>query len=216
MGSDIHTYAIRNPALKFLTRHVLRHADVTAAVSQDLAKRMNRLAPGLSGVHVIPNGIDIEAFRPGNRHHAREELGLAKESTYLLFVGGLIPVKGIAHLQEALSPLLRERPGLRLLVAGEGPLRTELESWAGRTAPGRVHLLGGVPHENMPTLYRAADGFLLPSQNEGPSQRASGSHGLRPSLRRFHCGRHTEGDSSRTKWIVVPGGGTGSNCDNRS
>ena len=167
MGSDIHTYAVRNPALKLLTRQVLRHVDGTAAVSRDLAERMDRLAPGLPRVHVIPNGIDIETFRPGNRYDAREELGLPKESTYLLFVGGLIPVKGIAYLREALSPLLQDRPGLRLLLAGDGPLRPELESWARRTAPAQVHFLGGVPHERMPTVYRAADGFVLPSQNEG-------------------------------------------------
>jgi len=167
MGSDIHTYAIRNRMLAALTRHVLRHADSTAAVSRDLEERMHMLAPGLPPVHVIPNGIDIEAFRTGDRRDARKKLELPEEATYLLFVGGLVPIKGIDLLKEALSPLLRERPDLRLIVAGDGPLRSDLESWAGRTAPGRIHLLGGIPHERMPTVYRAADVFILPSRNEG-------------------------------------------------
>ncbi|MBI4776231.1 MAG: glycosyltransferase [Deltaproteobacteria bacterium] len=167
MGSDIHTYAIRNRILAALTRHVLRHTDAAAAVSRDLDDRMNALAPGLPPAHVIPNGIDVQAFRPGDRHDARKKLGLPVEATYLLFVGGLIPVKGIDLLQQALSPLLRERPDLRLIMAGDGPLRSEVETWAGRTAPGRVHLLGGVAHESMPTVYRAANVFILPSRNEG-------------------------------------------------
>lgn len=83
----------------------------------------------------------------------------------LLYVGQLIPRKGLHHLIKAIARLpLEQRSRLRLEVLGEGPERNVLEkliSDSGLT--GLVNLRGAQPYEKMGYFYGAADIFVLPT-----------------------------------------------------
>ena len=79
----------------------------------------------------------------------------------VLFVGRLVPHKGVEFLLEAVHRL---RPSATVVVAGEGPQRQALQRSAEALGVGtRVVFAGGVPHEELPTYYRAADVLVLPS-----------------------------------------------------
>ncbi len=166
-GSDIHTYAVKNPLFSGLTRLILREADALIGVSDDLACRMRLLEPHTTDIHIIQSAVDTDKFHPGNQAEARKALDLPQDARILLFVGGLIPIKGIPLLQKAMEPVIRDNPRCRLLVAGDGPLREEMELWSREHGQGRVSLLGSVAPNDMPEFYRAADAFVLPSLNEG-------------------------------------------------
>jgi glycosyltransferase involved in cell wall biosynthesis len=88
----------------------------------------------------------------------REEL----TSPYLLAVSTLEPRKNLPTLLEAFELLRRRRPELELVVAGA-------EGWGERPELQRegVRLLGYVPDERLPALYRGAEGFVYPSRFEG-------------------------------------------------
>lgn len=102
--------------------------------------------------HVVPNGVDTQRFRPRGR---------APPGDHLLFVGRLVPYKGLEVLLRALAIL---RPGLPLHIAGEGPLRERLETRAKELGVD-VLFLGRVDDEDLPDLYRRARLTLLPSVN---------------------------------------------------
>lgn len=122
------------------------------------SKAYARSAPSLHGIpdrrlHVVPNGIDPARFRPD---------GPARQADYLLFVGRLVPYKGLEVLLEAMAIA---RTGLPLVVVGDGPLRQPLEEQARRLRVD-VQFLGHAPDDALPALYRGARLTVLPSVNQ--------------------------------------------------
>ncbi|MBU1451121.1 MAG: glycosyltransferase, partial [Proteobacteria bacterium] len=115
-------------------------------------------------VFLVPNGVDQELFAPGDKRAARRHLGLAEDGPLALYLGRLVPGKGLEMALEALAAL----PRARLLVVGDGPLRSALEAQAGRLALGqRVIWAGPQPHGDIPRYLAAADLLVLPSMSEG-------------------------------------------------
>ncbi len=119
-------------------------------------------------VAVIPCGVDLDRFRPGDRSAARRRLGLPPGAPVVLYVGRFAPLKGIDRLVRA-APLLPS--GVRLvLVGGDGPgdpERARLQRLAGDLGvAGRVRFAGRVDHRALPPYYRAADVLVLPSLYE--------------------------------------------------
>lgn len=76
--------------------------------------------------------------------------------------------KGFKQLILAVGELSRQVPAAKLLLAGDGDARPELEQWvASRPERSLVSFLGRVSDEKLAQLYRAADVFALPSEGEG-------------------------------------------------
>ncbi len=100
--------------------------------------------------HIIPNGIDPDVFKPN---------GGAADDAPILFVGRLVPYKGIDILLTALALLPHAPP---LVVVGDGPLRAHLESMA-RHLGVKAQFLGGVHDRDLPRLYQTARLTVLPS-----------------------------------------------------
>jgi glycosyltransferase involved in cell wall biosynthesis len=113
----------------------------------------------------VRNGISAAtAARP--REQVRAALGLGPRDRVALTVGSLTPQKAQHVLIEAFARVAVEVPGSRLLIAGEGPLRSMLE--ARRDALGlgdRVWFLGA--RDDVDDLLAAADVFTLSSRREG-------------------------------------------------
>jgi glycosyltransferase involved in cell wall biosynthesis len=108
---------------------------------------------------LIPNGVDTSRFFHDTPR--RIELGLPTDRPLVLMVSALIPSKRVALGIEALSHL----PNAHLVVAGDGPLRGEIDSLASRVLPGRFTRLS-LPMDRMPDLYRSVDVFLHLSKVE--------------------------------------------------
>jgi len=108
---------------------------------------------------LIPNGVDLTRFSPGQRRRA--DFGLPEGVPLVLMVSALIESKRVRDGIEAVSKL----PGVHLAVAGDGPLRAELRALADRLMPNRFHNLTTTAQQ-MPNLYRSADVFLHLSRDE--------------------------------------------------
>jgi len=170
-GSDLHSLPASG-ARRELTAEALRGAAGVVAVSRNLADIALQLGAKPDGIRVLTNGIDAGAFQVLDRASARRELGLPESGKYVLFVGSLLPVKGIDVLVDAFLALRARNPALfaqaQLLIAGEGPKR----SWVVRRVAeeglgGSVKLLGQVGREKVARLMSATDLLALPSRNEG-------------------------------------------------
>jgi glycosyltransferase involved in cell wall biosynthesis len=117
---------------------------------------------------IVPNGVDPEKFKPQeNVKAAKQQLGLGNEPC-ILFVGGLIPRKGLHFLVEAAEKIVKEHSETNFLIAGEGPLKNRLLTAVRLlNLSSNFRFLGGVKESILPTLYGCADAFVLPSIQEG-------------------------------------------------
>ena len=142
--------------------------DAVTAQSQRLASELvrERVAAG-SHVHIIPNSVDLPRFAISlYGFRTREMLCVARDQFLWLAAGRLDKQKDYPNLLNAFSGLSKGHPNARLMIAGDGPLKSELESliqWLG--IEGRVSLLG--LRQDMPALYAASDALVLSSAWEG-------------------------------------------------
>lgn len=127
-----------------------------------LAQRVNR------PVHVIANGIELTRFqKPYQGSRFRHQLGIAPHAPMLLSVGRLAAEKSLNLLIEAFSHIAAHIPNARLVFAGDGDARGELEAQAAASGYGeRIHFLGMVQREELPELLHEADLFLSSSTCE--------------------------------------------------
>jgi glycosyltransferase involved in cell wall biosynthesis len=112
-------------------------------------------------VHVIPPGVDLDRFTPGDRAAARRALGIPSDVPLALTVRRLVPRMGVHVLLEAWA-----RAGGRALlaIAGEGPERAALERRAAALDIfDRVRFIGRLDDEELVRWYRAADLAVVPS-----------------------------------------------------
>jgi glycosyltransferase involved in cell wall biosynthesis len=117
-------------------------------------------------LQLIYSGIDELEPPVVNCAQLRVEFGFPPESPLVLFAGRLADQKRVDDLLKALDLLQHVQPDLRTLIAGDGPLRRQLEEMAGQfELHDRVRFLGH--RDDVPTLIAAADVVVLPSAYEG-------------------------------------------------
>lgn len=165
-GSDI-LILTRRPMRRRAIIRVLAAADAIFAVGSDLRSRVLELGIPASKVYDFRRGVDTDRFCPGDRQEARRRLGLAGEEPLLLWVGNMVPVKGLDVLLEACRLLRAEGRRFRLALVGDGPLRSRLEAQAAESLGATVLFAGAAAHHDLPDWYRAADLTVLSSRSEG-------------------------------------------------
>lgn len=167
-GTDINEYT-RKFSLRKLILFALRRVAGVIAVSQALKKRLIEIGVPAERIAVIYNGIDTGLFFPMNREAARMELGLPQRAKIILFVGNLVPVKGVEYLLEAFQQVAHEiRDDLLLIVMGDGPLRQGLSRKAEELKIEKnIAFIGQRPHKEIPLWMGACHLLCLPSLNEG-------------------------------------------------
>lgn len=160
------TRALWTPAKAALTRRLERRAvrrSRQLVVLSQFSLRQVATVHGVSdaGVAVIPGGVDPDRFTPAtDRRAAREALGVPGAGPLLVTVRRLVPRMGLENLLAALTSL----PQARLVVAGAGWYRAQLEAIAARLGVAdRVRFAGFVADDALPGYYQAADLAVLPS-----------------------------------------------------
>jgi glycosyltransferase involved in cell wall biosynthesis len=188
----------------------LRGASQVVSVSirnSELLKDFYRLEP--KKVFVLHNWVETELFAPsqGVRASARARLGLRETDTAFLALGALWRPKGFQVAIEAFKRNADKSPGTILLLAGAGPYEARLKEAAGNLLhAGRVKFLGEIPRSDLPSLYNAADVFIMPSIHpEGLPYTLieAMSAGLPPIATALGGNIETVGQAG----ILVPGGG---------
>jgi glycosyltransferase involved in cell wall biosynthesis len=124
---------------------------------------------GFSGVQVIPNYIDLEAFKESldrlERETVRKELGLREHDVLVLHVGRLHHQKGQDLLVDAFASARQKVPQLVLFLVGEGRLRGDLEERTRAANLSAAVRFSGAVGDVTP-YYKAADIFVFPSRYE--------------------------------------------------
>jgi glycosyltransferase involved in cell wall biosynthesis len=163
-GSDVYV-AERHALARRLARAVFGRAAWVTACSDDLATRAIALGASPSRLETLPYGVDAARFapRPDERARLRRELGV--EGPLVFAAGRLVGKKGFAFLIDAAARLKRDWPTLRVAIAGEGDLHTDLAARAAATG-GTVVLLGNRSQDDVARLAAAADVVAVPSVHD--------------------------------------------------
>ena len=155
------------PAVRRRIVTALTDADHVICVAQALADVAVELGVPGERVSALRNGVDTEAFSPGDKAQARQQTGLPATGMVLLCVGHLIERKGQHLLLDAYARV-HPRAGPLLVFVGGGEAQPALEAQASALGiADRVRFVGAVPPEALPAFYRSADVMILASLREG-------------------------------------------------
>ncbi|QBI54174.1 glycosyltransferase family 4 protein [Streptomonospora litoralis] len=156
------------PAARPMLRRIASGADVLAYPDESAREDAETALPPDSAVRLVrlTAGVDTDTFRPGlDGAASRRRLGLG-EGPVILSAARLVRGCGADSLVRAMTWLRVRFPGVRLVVAGDGPDLRRLRSlaaWAGVAED--VVFAGPVAEEDLPPLYAAADIFALPCRS---------------------------------------------------
>ncbi len=161
-GTDI-TIVGADRSMHDAVRLGINKSDGVTAVSSYLKEETLRMFTPRKSIEVIHNFVDTSAFRRLPGREPRELLGLGSEKV-VIHISNLRPVKCIPDVLSVFERIQRRIPATLLLV-GDGPERSEAETWVrinGLT--GKVRFLGKI--DDIVPLLSIADLMLMPSNVE--------------------------------------------------
>jgi UDP-2,3-diacylglucosamine pyrophosphatase LpxH/glycosyltransferase involved in cell wall biosynthesis len=146
-------------AMAYLKRFHLR-ADCTLVPSDDMVERLR--AEGFERVHRLGRGVDTDLFSPSKRcEELRAEWGARPATPVAVMVGRVAAEKNFDLAIEIFEQMRRERPDVRCVVVGDGPLRaglTQKHPW--------IYFTGMRTGEELAKHYASADVLVFPSETE--------------------------------------------------
>lgn len=160
-GADV--FGLQGLLFKTIKRFTLQRVRSVVAVSSAIANVLTEFLPLTSKPVVIPMGVDSEVFHPNKTDH-RVRAQYAVKDYLLLYVGRLTEKKGVQYLIDAMLPVLRDIPNVKLLIVGGGELDDKLRAQVLRLElEEHVKFAGRCPNAELPAYYASADIFVGPS-----------------------------------------------------
>lgn len=118
-------------------------------------------------VQVIPNGVDDRAWRAPAHAIVSARRRFAPDGQLIGYAGRLVYEKGVQHLLHAVPKLRARHPRLRVVIAGDGPYRAELEREASRLdLHDTVAFPGFLDERQLPAVLAATNATVVPSLYE--------------------------------------------------
>lgn len=178
MVGNLSSHPVKRALQRLDRRVALNLVDRVVVSSSVMLRDLERLGVSTQ-IEVIPNGVDLDRFRPiegeTNRALLRHKLALGADWEIVLAIGPIIPRKGVDTLVDAFARISRENPNAHLVLVGP---RHDLSGLApagfhdeiyklisDANAQDRVHFTG--PVSNVQDYLRAADLLVFPSHREG-------------------------------------------------
>ncbi len=204
--TNFHAYSrhygmawLHRPIMGYLRRFHNR-SDCTMVPTESL--RQELAAYGFQRLRVVARGVDTLLFDPACRSgELRRRWGAGDDTPVLLYVGRLAPEKNLDALVRTSVAMRAQRPGLKLVLVGDGPSRAALQL----RLPQAV--FAGLRHgADLAAHYASADLFLFPSLTETfgnvvPEAMASGL----PVLA-YDCAAAAQlVRTGETGWLAAPG-----------
>jgi len=162
-GTDINEFTkVKSRASQI--KSAAQKAIGVISVSQALKNEMVNIGIPAEKIEVIYNGVNHDKFGAKKAELKAEN----QHGEYVLYIGNLKKTKGIFELLNGFAQIKDKYPALNLLYAGPGALKNELlECAKSLNIESNIKLLGGVNHDELPSLIHHAKLLALPSYNEG-------------------------------------------------
>jgi glycosyltransferase involved in cell wall biosynthesis len=153
-GGDM--FGLRGALLIALKRKVAASCTAMTVVSSAMKIEALRLNLNPRKIEVLPMGVDLSGTFTIDLHSQRD-------GDSILFVGRLVPKKGLKYLINALPEIIRQRTSVKLTIAGFGPEEDALRTQARILGiEDHVYFLGAMSQLELPALYRRASVFVAP------------------------------------------------------
>lgn len=146
-GGDL--FGLRGRWLRRIKREIATASAAMTVVSEAMRQEVGRLGLHPPRLEVLPMGVDMrDRFTPNDTTRCTDEI---------LFVGRLVPKKGLSYLLDAMPAVLAQRPDAVLTIAGFGPEQEVLQAQVARLdIEASVRFLGAFTQADLPALYRRA------------------------------------------------------------
>jgi glycosyltransferase involved in cell wall biosynthesis len=163
-GAEIFPIASgKMKVLKPFVKKALNKADLIVGISEATVDSAKELC-GRKDIYVIPDGIDIEYYKPGPANTKLLEKYNCKDNEVIFFTGRMVERKGHRYLLEAMRYVKDKLPNTKLILGGKGELFEELKNlrreWKLEEF---VEMPGFIPEEEIVPLLQSVDLFVLPS-----------------------------------------------------
>jgi glycosyltransferase involved in cell wall biosynthesis len=159
--------SLLSPLIRCAERYVYRNATLLSANNPALGDYCDEISGrlGPTVVHVPP--LDLSHFRGPFGNDLRGPLGLTQRHRVLVFMGSFFPFSGLDVVVDALPPLVKRFPDLRLVLVGGGELDADLRARVIRLdLANHVIFTGVVPYAELPKYLGLADVAINPFRRE--------------------------------------------------
>jgi PEP-CTERM/exosortase A-associated glycosyltransferase len=156
----------RYRAIRALETWLVRRADAVAVICEGLQRDLVARGIDPGKIFVSPNGVDMALFGdpPPPDLALAKELGLEGET--IGFIGSFYDYEGLDDLIAAMPALVAQRPKLKLLLVGGGPMEPALRAQAAASpAVAAIRFVGRVPHEAVERYYGLVDVLVYPRKH---------------------------------------------------
>ena len=151
-------YPLLRPITKWLEKQVYSKADMILTLTPKLSKYVINIGAKESRVKLLPMPVDTSLFCPALDSTAlRQKWGLDEKDKIIVFIGTLFEFSGLDILIPRFTEVIKQIPGAKLLVVGDGPQRPKLERIiAELNLPKHVIITGFEPYQTMPQYINLA------------------------------------------------------------
>ena len=160
-GSDV-TILGSDPSYQLVNNHSVEKADAVTAVSEFLRREAYERLGVDREVKVIPNFVDSQVFSPSPLEGEKRD---CEEQGIIIHVSNFRPVKRIPDLIYAMGMVVKEEPGAKLMLVGDGPDRHPVEMLIDQLDLWKNVILTGF-RSDIPNLLRCSDVGVLCSETE--------------------------------------------------
>ena len=153
-----------------LEKKTAKEADLIVTISAYSFEKIQThygIAP--EKIRIVSNGVDTEKYRPlENQAELKRQFSLKETVPVILFVGNLIPRKGLTYLIDAARQIVKTYPDTQFIIVGEGPLKAQLiERLIEVKLLHNFTFISGLTDMELSAMYGCSDVFVLPSIQEG-------------------------------------------------
>ncbi len=142
----------------------IRSCNVIISHGDALTQLRNRLKDKKEIFEILPE-INREFFKSTETNIRRKYQ--INDDKLLLFVGRFVPYKNLIFLIRVFKETLKEHPGIRLMLVGEGPFEKRIKKEVKKLNLAKnVVFTGNIPHNSIAQYYWSADALVLPSSYE--------------------------------------------------
>ena len=163
---NIFAKSLNHLYTKLVLTPLLDRAKVIIATSPNYVAGSKILQKYKKKVRVVPYSVDLELFKL-NKSNKKTFLELKekyKGKKIILFVGRLVPYKGLEFLIRAMPSIREEIKNIKLIIIGDGILKQQLEEMVSELGlDDCIEFIPGLHNEKLPPYYFAAELFVLPS-----------------------------------------------------
>jgi teichuronic acid biosynthesis glycosyltransferase TuaC len=169
MGSDVNSL-IEGTKFWRAAKKLLQKSQMVTAVTEDLFDKCEEKHIQIeeSQRELIDNIYESDNFIIKDKNLTRKDLGIDNNIKIIFYAGGLISLKNVDILIEAVSNIVHSTPNIHLFIAGEGTEEGKLKRMVeSKEIVNSIFFLGPLDSNQMINYYNSADLFCLPSKSEG-------------------------------------------------